>query len=168
MTEPTPLKDCIAEYLAATGLADELTLHFDGACEPRNPGGVATYGWVLSTGHSGCGVVATGGPTSTNNLAEWSALGFGLRWIADQKLKPEKLLIFGDSQLVVRQLNHEWACNKEHLQKLRARCEELLKAIDRPWAAEWIPREKNEDADALSRKAYTDHTGKPFPERRRA
>lgn len=22
-------------------------LYFDGACEPRNPGGIATYGWVL-------------------------------------------------------------------------------------------------------------------------
>lgn len=24
-----------------------LTLYFDGACEPRNPGGVATCGWLI-------------------------------------------------------------------------------------------------------------------------
>ena len=50
----------------------ELTLHFDGACEPVNPGGIATYGWVLAvagvsaaTGHG----VAAEGPGATNNLA---------------------------------------------------------------------------------------------------
>lgn len=146
---------------------NELVLHFDGSCEPRNPGGVATYGWVLSSGESGFGVVADGGANATNNVAEWCALGFGLRWIIEHQPWPQLLLIRGDSQLVIRQLNHEWACRKPHLQVLRARCELLLSQMTVKWRAEWVPREQNGAADELSRKAYIDHTGKPYPERRR-
>lgn len=160
-----------------------ITIWFDGACEPRNPGGVASCGWLIEIDGqeitSGCKVVAQG-PTATNNLAEWSALGLALRWLLDNQdeipqlpeeiavdkgLRVASLTIHGDSQLVINQLNRSWACNKEHLRRLRDRCLELLEQIDLDWHAEWIPREQNERADALSRKAYEQRTGKRFPER---
>lgn len=151
-----------------------LTLHFDGACEPVNPGGVATYGWLLATTGepaqclaTGYGVACDGGPLATNNFAEYCALGFGLRWIADHKPALDELTIFGDSKLVIEQLNKRWNCNAEHLIKLRDRCFELLKLIDKPWSAQWIGRDFNSEADALSRRAYIESTGKPFPERKR-
>ena len=151
---------------------NELGLYFDGSCEPCNPGGVATYGWIAEHGGevlaSGSGIVARGGPGSTNNVAEYSALGFGLRHLADRGWSG-RLYIFGDSQLVVKQMGFVWACNKEHLQKLRARCLELLEKVcpGKSYTLTWIPREQNAAADALSRQAYEQGTGKKYPERKR-
>lgn len=150
----------------------EITLHFDGACEPRNPGGVATGGFVVAIDGKHAfseSRLFCSGPKATNNVAEWSALGIGLRWIHDNVKGPiESLQIFGDSQLVIRQLTREYACNKEHLQRLRNRCDELIAAINATtWKATWIPRDQNEYADRLSRAAYEQATGKKFPERNR-
>ena len=52
-----------------------LTIHFDGLCLPRNPGGVATYGFVAKRGakvvHEEAGLAATPySPEATNNVAE--------------------------------------------------------------------------------------------------
>lgn len=173
MSDPVPISEVLADVMEKHAVVPTLTVHFDGACEPRNPGGVATYGWTVHDGEreiaNGCGEVCRG-PRATNNLAEWSALGFALRWILDHGdvLGPISLEMVGDSQLVVNQLRHEWACNKEHLQKLRARCEELIDQI-KPcgWKVTWVPREQNEAADALSQAAYVKATGKKFPVRRK-
>lgn len=146
------------------------TLYFDGACEPINPGGVATGGWVIfDDGQQllGQSQVFKRGDGATNNYAEWCALGCGLKAFLEHRdlILSKKLFIYGDSMLVINQLNGKWKCNKEHLRKLRDRCKELLVSIDLPWSAEWIPREKNEESDALSREAYEDSTGRTFPKR---
>jgi ribonuclease HI len=151
--------------------ADKLTLKFDGSCEPRNPGGVATYGYVI-TAPDGSIVKETGGLVckgagATNNVAEYSALGFALRFLGDEQWLGS-LDIFGDSQLVIKQLTGEWACNKEHLQRLRARCLELLDVVAKgKWTATWIPREQNKRADKHSQEAYERETGLTYPERRK-
>jgi ribonuclease HI len=148
----------------------ELQLFFDGACEPVNPGGVATYGWIiLDRGEvlaDGCGVHCEG-PRATNNVAEYVALGFGLRRLQDLGWGG-RLSVYGDSQLVIKQLAGEWACNKPHLRKLRDRCLDILHGIcpGKSYTLTWVPREENAAADALSRRAYEKHTGKPFHERR--
>ena len=50
-----------------------LTLYFDGSCGPVNPGGNASYGWLLFQDSieiaRGSGVEACG-PEATNNVAE--------------------------------------------------------------------------------------------------
>lgn len=144
--------------------------YFDGACEPKNPGGVASYGWFVEDEHgrviaTDYGIAHDGGELATNNVAEYVALGWALRWLSENA-KGETICIRGDSQLVVRQVNGEWKCNKPHLEKLRDRCRELIEAIGGV-KLEWIPREENESADQLSRAAYEKHTGKPFPQRRK-
>lgn len=148
------------------------TIHFDGACEPVNPGGVATGGWIVRD----CGQMLLAqsrmfkrGEGATNNYAEWCALGCGLRALLTHRdmILANHLYIYGDSMLVINQLNRKWKCNKEHLRKLRDRCEELLKDIGMMWTAEWIPRECNSEADELSREAYEETTGRKFPERAR-
>jgi ribonuclease HI len=148
-----------------------LTLYFDGACEPRNPGGVATYGWLLVDGRrtiqTGWGF-ARKGRGATNNYAEWCALGFALRWLLDNRDRWEgQIEIRGDSQLVINQLTGAWQCRQPSLQRLRLRCLHILQELGIGWRAKWIPRERNTRADALSRRAYEDHTKKPVPERRR-
>lgn len=147
-----------------------ITIYFDGACEPINPGGTATAGWVI-IGDGGEVLtedsrVVKRGAGATNNVAEYAALGFALRSLAESGTPVETLTIHGDSMLVVNQITGNWKCNKEHLQKLRDRCKELITELNpSSLVVEWIPREQNEQADALSRKAYVDATGKPFPER---
>lgn len=136
-----------------------------------NPGGVATCGWVIRD-DAGELVASDSrmvckGDGATNNVAEWCALGFALRYMADSKAFGNcDLMIRGDSQLVVFQLIGKYKCNAEHLRKLRDRCLAVIDEIGcTSWKAEWIKRDENEEADALSRKAYEDATGKRFPER---
>lgn len=145
----------------------EWTLYFDGLCEPRNPGGTMVWAFCLEAGESSTeqAKAIPPAPANTNNVSEWLALGFALKHISEQATVPSNLRIFGDSQLVVNQLNRTWQCKKEHLGKLRDRCLELLKAIGVPWKATWIPREENKKADDLGRAAYFQATGKQAPER---
>lgn len=145
----------------------KVKLWFDGACEPRNPGGIATAGWITTRGGSGCKVVCIG-KRATNNVAEWSALEAGLCELLDTSDGPFELEILGDSRLVIHQLTGHWGAHKEHLRKLRDRVRQLLthpKIVD--WSAQWVPRDENREADRLSRQAYENFTGKPFPERHR-
>ena len=153
-------------------------IHFDGACEPKNPGGIATCGWVIyhegglkrkriASGHK----VVKEGEGATNNYAEWCALGLALRWLLDNKkdeCAAQSIVIIGDSQLVINQLAGKWECKAENLQPLKARCLEILDSLNfQARSARWVPREQNEEADALSKKAYTERTGQQAPERRK-
>jgi ribonuclease HI len=47
----------------------------------------------------------------SNNEAEYEALLHGLRLMISLGIK--RLLVYGDSLLVVQQVNKEWDCNKE-------------------------------------------------------
>lgn len=181
MSQPKHISEVMAKTCLAHNLAQRSSLariEFDGACEPRNPGGVATAGYrILVDGETlfEAGEVCCEGPGATNNVAEYTALGRALRKFADtvdfaQRLGVVELTITGDSQLVVNQVNDAWKCNKPHLERLRNRCREL---IDQIVAAgievelSWVPREENEAADRLSRQAYEQHTGRQFPMRMR-
>lgn len=154
----------------------DITIYFDGACEPVNPGGVATAGWYIvdtqevdieeidiAEGHS----VIKSGDGATNNVAEWCALGFALRWLLDNykdNCNRKNLLICGDSQLVCNQLTRAWQCKAPHLQKLMWRCLGILGQLNlASWTTQWIPREQNQRADDLSKLAYTEFTGKKPP-----
>lgn len=148
----------------------DLEIQFDGLCEPRNPGGVLAWGFTISADgrliHEGHGSAAAG-PLNTNNVAEYLALGFALRWATDHG-GFDGLRIRGDSQLVVKQVNGEWQCKAGHLRRYRDRCRELLNGTGKPWRVEWVPREQNEAADQLSRRGYVERTGKQPSERRKA
>jgi ribonuclease HI len=137
-----------------------MVLFFDGLCEPINPGGTPSYGWLLQTFdgtvlHEGMGIAPKEQP-QTNNTAEWIACLEGIRFA--KTLPLARLEIHGDSQLVIHQLNRKWQCKKPHLAKFRDECLTLLVGTD--WVASWVPREENEHADKLSRQAYEEHTGR--------
>lgn len=141
-------------------------LCFDGACGPINPGGVGCYGWVLydpngdlhDDGHGVCGE----GPGSTNNVAEFMALIEGLK--AVNTVKATSLICRGDSKLVVQTVMGKWRCKKPHLQKLCMEAKRLLTEAADVALVEWMPREQNTAADALSRQAHREHTGRVLPE----
>jgi ribonuclease HI len=156
---------------------EQLLLAFDGSCEPKNPGGVASAGWVIFSFDTPLAeeyqVVADGNELATNNFAEYCGLGLGLKFLADLGWRG-KLKIKGDSQLVFKQISGEYACRKPHLQKCLARIFSRLEQIglakdgeidENTCTLEWVRREFNVYADYLTQKCYVEYTGKPFPKR---
>jgi len=141
--------------------APRVVINCDGLCEPVNPGGTATYGFVARRGaevlFEDFGVVARG-PTATNNLAEYTAVIKALEW-ADGAVPPgEPVVVRTDSQLVVQQLNGEWAVRSPKIWPLHKRAQIALAQLRRQHnvRVEWLPRERNEEADRLTRKAYAE------------
>ena len=159
--------------MSGDGLGKDLVLHFDGACWP-NPGGTSSCGWTIAVaGPDGEAVEVASdsralakGPGVTNNVAEWTALGFALRWLLDDGWTGGRLTIRGDSQLVINQLEGVWGCRDDRLRKLRARCLAILDELACEWTAEWVPRDGNARADALSVQAWEGAEGRPFPQLR--
>lgn len=141
-----------------------ITAYFDGLCEPKNPGGVATYGFlVLRDGkilHEGHGLAAT--PYSdgaTNNVAEYSGALRALEWLLSQGLEKEKILVRGDSDLIIKQIKGEYKVKSPLLAPLYSQVKALLPRFP-SLAFEWVPREENRDADRLTNLAYAEYAGK--------
>lgn len=136
-------------------------LRFDGSCNP-NPGGIARCAWavyvhdpeehdgpvVIAQGHRP--VFASGGEQTTNNIAEWHGLLEGLEWFRCLRLATERLMIRGDSRLVIHQLTGRMKCKKPHLESRMTHCRGILSTFRFPWEAEWIPREENAHCDRLA------------------
>lgn len=146
-----------------------LKLYFDGACEPVNPGGTASYGWLVKNEAgkiilSGFEIIGSGNGM-TNNVAEYSGLIAGLEKITEIN-KKERLEIFGDSSLVCNMVSKKWGYKKTKSGKivgwlphheaphLKILLDKVLSILNgREFSISWIPREENHEADALSKKA---------------
>jgi len=132
-----------------------ITIYFDGLCRPKNPGGVATYGYVIYKDggkvKSGCGVVGSGGGM-TNNVAEYSALKRAAEWVSQNDVDDE-IVIRGDSQLVIYQMKGIWQIKSETSKKFVPEIRWLLEG--RKTRFIWIPGEQNAEADLLSNVAYS-------------
>ena len=142
-------------------------VHFDGACEPARGGGVAAWGFTVEGGgldHEDCGLaVRPFSPHATNNVAEYVAAIRALEWLSGTGYRGS-VAAFGDSQLVVRQMNGQYRVKSEHLKAYHERLLQLAKEFPRVEFA-WVPREKNARADALSKRALEEAT--PEAERHR-
>ncbi len=135
-------------------------VHFDGLCQPKNPGGVATYGFVVERDgrriHEGRGLAGTPyAPDTTNNVAEYTGLVRALEYFLQQKLTDESVVVRGDSELVIKQLNGEYKVKSPNLAPLHAKVRELFFRF-RDLRFEWVPRQKNREADALTNLAYAE------------
>ncbi|KUO42993.1 MAG: hypothetical protein APU95_02585 [Hadesarchaea archaeon YNP_N21] len=136
----------------------EVEVHVDGSCEPVNPGGIASYGYVIYKDGkkiaSNSGVVE-GGPTS-NNVAEYWAAIKALEWLKDNGFAPEEVVLRSDSSLMINQLEGRYKVRAWRILPLYQNLQKLL-ADFKKIRFEWIPREENEEADALSKQAYEDY-----------
>ena len=131
----------------------QVAIYSDGLCE-RNPGGWACWGWLAlgadgQTLASDCGVIGRGAGM-TSNLAEYTAALKALEWAAGAGLVG--LTLRTDSQLVAYQAAGVWQCYAGNLWPLLADVRALMAVTDA--RVEWVPREQNARADALSRQAY--------------
>lgn len=128
--------------------------YFDGACEPFNPGGLSTGGWVVHPcehvpqGLKGCKVYCVG-DGSTNNVAEYQAAIDCLRDIYRTGWRGA-VKLYGDSQLVVRQFDGTYRCKAPLLVPLLTTLKKGA-SFFASVALEWVPREQNVEADEMSR-----------------
>lgn len=131
------------------------TVWFDGACEPRNPGGHGTYGIVIeddegTTLATDRGYIGEGNGV-TNNVAEYTGLIEALEYVHDRNTDAH-VTVHGDSQLAIRQMTGQYRVRSDRLRPLWQKAQTLARDLDVSF--EWVPREQNEHADSLSRREY--------------
>jgi ribonuclease HI len=85
---------------------------------------------------------------ATNNAAEYEALIHGLRIAASLGIK--QLLAYGNSKVVIQQVNKDWDCSRK---KMDAYCKEIRKLEAKFYFLEFhhILRDYNITADVLSK-----------------
>jgi len=122
------------------------TAFFDGSAQP-NPGIKRIGGRIL---YNGTVIVEFNDVTGrgTNNEAEYEALLKLSEIIKKQRIK--EIDIYGDSQLVVNQINKIWKCTKPNLIPLLKKIQENLSEIN--YTLRYIPREQNSESDKLSKR----------------
>jgi ribonuclease HI len=129
---------------------------FDGACEPVNPGGTASFGVVVKDDDGTVllkehGLVGKGNAMS-NNVAEYAGVLHILKYLSSRP--PGRATIHGDSNLVINQLSGRWRIRKGLYLSIATESKELLARLSGPgWQINlcWIPRAHNSECDALSR-----------------
>lgn len=126
----------------------ELTIYTDGASR-NNPGEAGAGVVVKKSGEQIEGIARYLG-TTTNNIAEYSAAIIGLEYAAGTGASSVKL--FADSELLVKQVNGQYKVKNEGLKPLHAKVKELIARIGRV-EVQYIPRERNKEADALANRA---------------
>jgi len=130
-------------------------LRFDGGSR-GNPSPVAGAGYILLAPDgpevaAGYAYLGTNGTARTNNEAEYLALLGGLELCA--RLGVRKLMVQGDSELVVRQVTGEYKCKSRRLQPLHEKVIGLMREDGGTFELcliEHILREENGRADALA------------------
>jgi len=146
-------------------------IHFDGLCEPKNPEGIPVYAFIVSDSDSGTVLGQEAGlagepwsKDATHNLAEYTAAVKAVKWVKGH-FPTKELLIYGDSKLVINQLNQIYKVKSPRMLPLYNELVSYLEGLS--WKAVWVPREENLDADKLANKFYRDycitHEGKVLP-----
>ncbi len=128
-------------------------MHFDGACQPPH-GGVAGYGFTIEGAfehEEGALAVRPGAPHASNNVAEYAGAIAALEWLARQGYRGP-VLVRGDSQLVLRQMEGRYRVRADHLKAYHAQLSDLVRRFSEV-RFEWISRSANARADALSKRA---------------
>ncbi|TMJ14377.1 MAG: ribonuclease HI family protein, partial [Bacillati bacterium ANGP1] len=126
----------------------EVTVAFDGASR-GNPGRAA-IGVVVLKGGVPVREIGERIGTTTNNIAEYRALLRGLEEAA--ALGARTVRIQSDSELVVRQLSGQYKVRSPTLAPLYRQALARMRQFERVSVVH-VPREQNEDADALANQA---------------
>lgn len=131
----------------------------DGCCYPVNPEGTACAGYIIKkkglTIAKGSRIIGKG-KGMTNNVAEYQALLTVLDEIKKRHLATEEIIIKSDSQLLVNQMNGNWKVKSNLIYPLYREAKKQVANYN--LKIKWIPRELNEEADEMSRLAFTTYT----------
>src|ERR1700751_2210570 len=132
----------------------ELVAYVDGGC-------------LGNPGPSGIGVVIQGagdGPVriakwighQDNNVAEYAALMEALQYALS--LKAQKLHVYSDSEVVVRQMTGEYICRSPRLYSLHWTCRKLARSLK--FSISHVKREFNVEANRLAQSALKRRAGR--------
>jgi ribonuclease HI len=89
-------------------------------------------------------------PTVTNKQAEYEALLRGLQYL--KEAKANSVEIYGDSELVIKQLNDQYECRNDIMRNYYEECKEILKCFQLV-ILQHIHREQNEEANGSDQSA---------------
>jgi ribonuclease HI len=116
------------------------TMHFDGGGQTPGPiGGGVVIELADGREHESSFYLLEG----THNVAEYKALAHGLDCVL--RLGVTHVNIFGDSRLVVEQVNGRWRCRNSALDQLRRAVMSKLDSLE-SWSLKWTPRTSNRRA----------------------
>jgi len=147
----------LPDMVAAGQVQESYRAWFDGSCEPINPGGTGRFGVVIKDNAGTVLLKERGfvgkGKAMSNNVAEYAGVLHILKYLGSRP--PARVTIHGDSNLVINQLNGKWRVRKGLYLSIAVETKELLAYLrGLGWRINfcWIPREQNEECDALSKK----------------
>jgi ribonuclease HI len=89
----------------------------------------------------------------TNNVCEYEALVLGLE--AARKLKIENLIVYGDAELIVKQIKQQYQAKHPRLRSYRNCAWDLIENFFSSFNIHHIPRMENQQADSLAKAAAT-------------
>jgi len=124
-------------------------LYFDGACEP-NPGEMGVGVVVYNEKNEKIMELSEKCGSGTNIKAEYQAIIRGLEELS--KVYTNDLLVKGDLELAIKQLNNELKVKQYDIIPLYNKVKELEKRFNSV-EYEWNKREENKEADLLSAKS---------------
>jgi ribonuclease HI len=119
-------------------------MRFDGALNSLGKGVGAV---LISPGGKHYPVAAKLKFKCTNNVAEYEACALGIKMALDMKIK--KLMVYGDSSLIIHQLQNEWNTRDPKLTPYYDYLSSLISKFDEIHF-DHVPREQNQIVDALA------------------
>ena len=129
-------------------------LFFDGACNP-NPGPTGCGAVIFDSQNNVVAELSIFNGQGTNNQAEYNALIYALE--KAHELGVTQVKVYGDSKLVINQLNGVWNCNDNALRLLQKRAMKWCYEFE-VINLSWIKRADNSYADKLSQQALENKT----------
>lgn len=128
-------------------------IHFDGGARP-NPGEGA-IGYTIKMDDQNVEESKSIGQT-TNNQAEYKALIGSLEEALERGVA--RVVVRGDSELVVKQINGEYSVNSEELRPLYEKVQRMASEFD-SFEIRHVARGKNNRADSLVDEELSTQTG---------
>lgn len=128
-------------------MTNKIKMYTDGGSR-GNPGPAAIGVWIETLGKKYSECIGE----ATNNVAEYAALIYGLKklkqLLGKDKARQYEVECYLDSELVVKQLNHEYKLKEEYIQKNFIEIWNLTLDFQKV-TFRHIIREKNKVADSL-------------------
>ena len=125
---------------------NKLTVFTDGGAR-GNPG-MAACGWLFKENDTTIISYKKFLGKKTNNQAEYYGLYFALKSL--EAFSVTKIVIFMDSELIVKQVQGLYKVKKDSLKKI---FQEIMIMLEKyVWSIQHIPRAQNKEADALVNK----------------
>ena len=121
-------------------------LYTDGAAR-GNPGPAGAGAYICTPAGDVVAEIAEYLGETTNNVAEYQGLLFGLKKLIE--LKTHSVEVRADSELMVKQINGQYRVKHPNLIPLHAEAKQLMRKIPEVKIVH-VRREKNKDADRLS------------------